>query len=417
MLQHKRQHKRWIVALLVVLLVVFQAILLEVGGAPAAAQSDEGNPILRLLGFIPNTAEHRRMVTYGDVGAWYAGWGIDPITDQDDLDDLDRDTRARIQMILTAQTVPPPALGVEYLLAGDQGDYYGFDLFTVERFTYSDNLPENITILEPTGEAGQVPDLLEAAGYAAEPLDAGGTLYSLNDDYAVALDFDGPPVGRMGTLNRIAVLEDGTLLVARGTDVIEGALNAYAGSGASVAEVPAFRAAVAALDNPALDDTGTLIGLILMEGMQAGDPASALLGEAMTAEQAEALLEELAPAGELPPYLLTAFATGHGAGATYLTLVVVFPPGVDADAAASVLADRIQNYASLRTGAPLTESVAFDRALATKAEGLPAALVVLRADDPPPSADESGPVNANVFSWPRLIFTRDLGFLAVTPAD
>jgi hypothetical protein len=46
-----------------------------------------------------------------------------------------------------------------------------------------------------------------------------------------------------------------------------------------------------------------------------------------------------------------------------------------------------------------------------EAEGLPVALVTLRADNPPPTPEDEDIVNAYVFDWMRLVMMRDTGFL------
>ncbi len=403
-----------------VVLVILLVVAALLPGAAARGQSDPGDsPVLRLLRFVPNTPENRSMILYGDPAAWYASWGIAPVTDQEELEGLDADTRAKLLFILPDQIVPPDVLGVQYLFTEpDQGDFYGFDFFTTDRFLATSNPPDTLTVLEVNADPGQIAAALTTNGYSSQAVEP-GTLFSLNDDYEISLDFEGPPVGRLGALNRIALL-DGTVLVARATDLIAGSLAVAGSEGASVADVPAYVSAVSALNDEALADAGPLVGAIFVEGLQADDPALMMLGENATAEQIAALQAQLAEQDDpaLLPYLLTTFATFHTPGATSLVLVVVFPPGVDAQAMADVLATRLTDYTSLRTRQPMSDLWTFDRAIGVAAEGLPVALVSMHVDDPAPLSEGDQLGGVRVLAWQQMVFARDLGFLAVnTPVE
>jgi hypothetical protein len=120
----------------------------------------------------------------------------------------------------------------------------------------------------------------------------------------------------------------------------------------------------------------------------------------------------------LPLYSLLAFGTRHSAdqGATFLILGVVFPPGTDAEQAASVVENRIGHYVSLRYRQPLDDRWTFDRAFAAEVQGLPVAVIVMRVDDPP-IAPEGERANTAGLSWADLLFALDLGFLAQGPFE
>ena len=96
-----------------------------------------------------------------------------------------------------------------------------------------------------------------------------------------------------------------------------------------------------------------------------------------------------------------------------MILAVVFEQDADADAAAETLADRLQNYVSIATQQPLDERWTFEQATGIEAEGLPVALVVMRADDPPPTPQDAQLVNTAVWAWIRMILYRDTLFLAL----
>jgi hypothetical protein len=383
------------------LLTLGLVVMVLLPALPAlGSQEGQESPLLTLLRFVPDTPNDREMVTFGDVAAWDSSWGVPQVRSVDELNALPRDPKAYWMVIMGKQTAPPNNLGVQYLAQGDMRPYYGFDFFNVDRFIAAGAPPDDITVAEHNLDPAQIGAALTVSGYTAQTLDGGATLYSLFGDYEIP-PLSGstvPRAGMTGALNRIALL-DGQVIIARATADVTAALDAQSGTGASLADDPAYAAAVQALDDPSLSDAGDLVGAMLFSG-------EAALQLAMPAPEGQ-------PAsGTLPLYVLVAFATHHTQGASYLTLVVVFPAGTDAQAAADTLADRLKNYVSLVTGQPLTDRWTYDRSGGVEANGPPVALVTMRADDPP-IAPEGERANTSVLSWADMVYRRDLGFLAV----
>lgn len=393
------------------LLILILLLSAPLWAACGGDQDKSEVPLLRLLSFIPDTPEYRQYLTYGDADAWHTSWNIPRIDNLEELDSLDRESRAYWMFIMGNQTTPPNRLGGQYLFSDDYRGCYGFDLFNADRFVDAGMPREGITVVEFSFDQARIAEALIASGYESEALAEGGTLYSINADYE--MDFEAPThAGKMGDLNRIALL-DGQMIMAKATANVTNALLAHSGQLPSLAENPAYVAAARALEDAALKETGELVGVILMEGAQFY-AIDALLGSFATPELVEAIRARYAGQGpRLPGYTLVAFATRHTEGASYLILAVVFPAGADADEAADVLTERLQSYESLRTLRPLDDYWTFEKATAVEAEGLPVALVVMRADDPPPTPENESRVNSAVFSWMRLVVYQDLLFLTI----
>jgi hypothetical protein len=387
------------------LLTLGLVILLLLPALPASgSQPGQESPLLALLRFVPDTPGDREMLTFGDVAAWDSRWGVPQIDTVDELNALPRDPKAYWMLIMAKQTAPPSNLGIEYLLQGDMRPYYGFDFFNVDRFISAATPPDIITVVEHHLDPAQIGEALTASGYTAQSLDGGATLYSLFGDYEIPPLSDStiPHVGKLGALNRIALL-DQRIIISRATADVTAALEAQSGTGTSLADDPAYAAAVQALDDPSLSDTGDLVGVMMVSG-----EAALQLGAAPG-------VEGQAASGALPLYTLLAFATHHTQGASYLTLAVVFPAGTDAQSASDTLAERLKNYVSLVMRQPLTDRWTFDRSGGVEANGLPVALVTMLVDDPP-IAPEGEQANASVLSWSDMVYRRDLGFLAVVPS-
>lgn len=396
------------------ILLALIAVLLVPGWSASGRQDDTApNEFLRLLGYVPDTPSNRSWLTFGDVAAWHTSWGVPRIDNVEELDVLPRETRAYWMMIMSRQVAPPESMGINYLMQGDQRDFYGFDFFQVDRAIDAGAPLESVTLVEHHADSMEIAARLTENGYTATELDNGWTLYSILDDYEISLAAGLPRVGQLGQRNRIALREN-QMIIARATDNVLRVVETE-GDQPALAADPAYAAAAKALDDPLLADTGELIGVMTLDEPILDDAARFMLGERATPEKIEELRERLKERGwaALPVYDLAAFATRHAEGATYLIVVVVFPPGVDSEAAADGLAARIQNYISSRYEEGLQDRWAFDRAAGIDVDGLPVALVVMRADDPPPTPEDQQMVNSAVLAWVDLVFARDIGFLAV----
>lgn len=388
------------------------AILLLLTVAPAMAQDTAENPLLDMLRFVPDSAEYRQFVSYGDAVAWHMSWNVPRIDSVAELDTLDRDPRAYWMNIMSRQTAPPDVLGIQYLMAEDMRAFYGFDLFNADRYLQAGQPPDLLSVIEYSFPDSQIADALVDSGYLVETLDDNAALYSILDDYQIDLSMETVTtrVGQLGGLNRIGLL-DGQMVIAKATAIVTSAFSAY--EGASLADDPHFSAAATALFDPSLAETGELVGVILMDGMQLADPL-AYLGQGASPEMIEALEQSLAndDLPPLPPYYLAAFGTRHSPGATHLILALVFPADTDAIAAANILAARIENYTSMVTNQPLSDRWALELATGTKVDGLPVTLVSMRVDDPLPTPEDQDQPNANVLTWTQLVWARDTLFLA-----
>jgi len=368
--------------------------------------------LLRLMRFIPDKSAYRQRVRFGDAAAWHSSWDIPRIDNLDELDALDRETRAYWLRIMSEQTVPGYALGSQYLLVDEQRGFYGFDLFNLDRWIEAGEPPELITAVEFGFDKEQIAKALEASGYDDEALGRGATLYSILDDYEVSIDFP-TKTGQTGNLNRIALLQQ-QMVIAAATDLVQDALDANSEERPSLAENEEFRAAAAALEDENLAGYGELVGVFLTDDQTLSDPAT-YLPSGLSLEDTQEISERFEQeADDLPGWEVAAFATHHAGDASYLTLAVVFKEGTDADRAAEVLADRLENYESMvYAGRSLMElcRCSLESADAVEAEGLPVAIVTLRAENPAPTPEDEPVVNTFVFSWWRQILPLDTGFL------
>lgn len=390
---------------------------------PVQAQDDTGdNPLLRLLAYVPDTETFREFMTYGDLAGWNAAWGFDRIGSVQALearsDAADPAVPATL-FTMTRQTGAPNAVGPEYLFQENLRDFLGIDLLNTDRFIEAGNPPETLTAIE-SADAGALPALLVASGYAESTLGA-ATLFSRGEDYEINLrDGAVPRTGQLGQLNRVALLAD-TVIIARATAVAQSAVDAASGAVPSLAQNPVFRAGALAVSDPEAGGEGTLVGAIFMDAAQ---PLTLVdvLGSRATPAQVAALEAALNVAPAIPAYELAVFATRSRGEDSQLLLALVFPEGVDAQAAADALMMRMKRYASLRTDQPLTalwseRGVEIEWGRGQTIGGLPVALVSLSARNPTLQEDDTGRTETYVFSWQDMVYAMDLGFMAVTGTD
>jgi len=403
---------------------LFVAVLITLlCAAPLHAQDDTtDNPLLRLLAYVPDTDIYREFISYGDLALWNASWGIDRIESVEALEQRsaasDLDVPATL-LVLTRQTGAPNVLGPQYLLSDDLRGYSGIDLLNTDRFIEAGNPPEMLTVIE-TADSANVPAALAASGYDESALGE-ATLFSKGEDFEVNIqERDIPVVAQLAALNRVALLED-AVVIARATAIVEGALSAAAGETATLADDPVYRAGALAVSDPALTGDGALVGAMFMGQAEPLDLMQ-VLGSRATPEQIEALREALDVGVSVPVYDLAVFATRRRADDTQLVLALVFPAGIDAQAATDALLMRMKRYTSLRTNQPLIDlwaerGVEIEWGRSQEIGGLPVGLVSISARNPAFDEDENGRVNTYVFSWQDMIYTRDLGFMAVTTDD
>jgi hypothetical protein len=377
-------------------------------GKAAIATTADSNTgaLLDFLRYVPNDASYRQYVTYGDKAAWLKSWNVPNAQSIDELNTLDDLARKRWMFILTRQTLVPSALGIEYLVADDGLKYYGFNYFAADRYLEAGQPPNLITAVDGQFNTTRIDVALKSDGYTTTALKPSGTLYSLNDDYAINLTGDVPRMGQLGQRNRIALMGQ-RMLIARATETIQNAVSVGAAN-MSLADAPEYQAVVDALNDPQMADVGPLMGALIMDSSAMPTDPLSLMGGRGTPEQIKKIQEALNLQPKLTPYVLSAFTTHHNNGKTYLVLALVFSSGSDAQTAAKNLGDRIQNYTSIMTNAPFLDAIhaKFERSLAVQANGLPVAMVVLSADDP-------GPDSTVVPDWTRAVFSRDLGFLYI----
>jgi hypothetical protein len=159
---------------------------------------------------------------------------------------------------------------------------------------------------------------------------------------------------RLGILNRVAVLEDtapGTqLLISRATAPISQALNAAAGEVRSLADDRIYSTLAELLEGDNVLN-GTLVGLIVQDGMQEVDLAASRNSEnGDMVAQAERLARD-----PLPSYRLSAFVTSRNGDETYLTVLLAMAAEGDAGDSAAILGDRLGDYWSTLTWERLSD--------------------------------------------------------------
>jgi len=371
----------------------------------SALVSDE---LLDLLLWVPDTPENRRWLALGDAQAWHEATDIPRVSNVDKARALPAESWRAWSRELPYQTLPPPALGIQYLAAEDLRDILGFNYFDALQYVDAGVAPDNVAIVEVGMSMPEVGAALEAAGYEFVPPGEMVALFRRGEEYGV--DFDNPsPTARLGTLNRVVVTgglaADGetgfaNVLIARADAPLVAAINAWT-DGSTLLDDPYYKSIVSYIGAAPDVIPGKLVGALFLGEMPVGDPALLLSESPESArEQMEAQIAWL-EANPLSPWMTTALTTHREGADTYLSAYVAFPPGASAYENAQSLAGRLSAYTSRSTGRAYSDFWELYATDWVSVDGVPVARVTMRM-----LPDQVAQMN-----WARIVAQRDDLFL------
>jgi hypothetical protein len=238
---------------------LFLLLIIALGSVlPGFAQSEDDNPLLDMLGFIPDTPEIREsqtLMNYVDFAANEQALNTDIFATYDLTGDLWVYSFDRVQWG-----------GASYFLPQLEGmsDVVGFGWRDVNRLFEAGLPPDFLTVYEGEFDRDAIDAALSARDFATE--ERGGiSVWHRFDDNATNLAETEPAdpfSGHLGSGARIADY-DGQLVFARNWPTLEGAIAARAGEAPSLAAADDFRALAEALN----DGEGSLLrAMLLPEG-------------------------------------------------------------------------------------------------------------------------------------------------------
>lgn len=394
--------------------------------APVLGQAETpADPLLEMMTYIPDTFAYRRHVQFGDLSAWAESWDAVPPSSDSTIasmvesgDPIERRTAKLWWNVMALQTFPSSALSGDVQMRAS----FGYDTLMTQQSLEAGVVPDQLSVLTLTSDREAMTAALTTLGYTAEPIE-GGTLYSLRGDDEMDLRADLPVIAKMATVNRIAVLDNGTVLIAQNTPSIERALAARARQ-RSLAGNEAVQSLVQALRGEQMSAYGSLTGFLMMDYLvvmnTASDPLNMML--TMDIEEMQATLNSPTPetpVEALPAYRLAGLSVSRGDGVTYYAVSLVLLPGRDAQQAADILGRRFTNYISTGNGESMIDFMAprgitFENAFGVQTQQFPVAVIVLAQPDPVMTFEEDySTISAMFMSWMGAYAARDLGFLAL----
>lgn len=363
-----------------------------------------GDPTLDLLAYVPDTVETRKWLTLGDAEAWHQETGVPRIYTMEEARALPEDQFDLWALGAPGELMPPAALGIQYLQVEDLREFIGFNYFDAIRFVEAGNPPDTVSVITVQVSPPVIADTLLANGYEGTRLD-GAMLYAKGEDYRV--DLLSPSLtGRLGTLNRVAVLDappdaaTTTVIVAKATHLVAQALAASQGESLAVRD-PSFAAVTTALAANTPEIPGALTGLLFLNEAPLLDP---LLFLGSTPEEAAVLLEELTTrleASPLSPWRVNGLATHRDGDDLYLSALLAFLPGADVETEAAMLAERMATYEDPDWAQPFSERWSLFQQSGMTIDGIPVAWVTMKV----------APREWNALQWAYLVMRRDIDFL------
>lgn len=371
---------------------------------PGPAAGQEPSRLMTALSQIPADPAlygETRMVDVVDLTALKQATGI---PDGLRLADSESLPEATEQLLMQALFRISASAGfLQYMLAGGPTwpEMLGFDFLEVEWFSQPGTPPNTLLLFGgdalPTGDELAV---LAPMGFAPE--ERGGATFWVKGEKDNFIDVKNrqpafPFWGQLGSSVRL-FRSEAALVGARAWPLIELARDVAAGEAESLADLPAFRLALAAAADPALSAGPVLQMTFIDESFGRG-----LVGVPPS------------PDG-LPPFGLYAFADREDASGHQVVLVLTYDDPLVAKQAASRLADAFLAYGGQQAVLPAERfpGIAATPSVLQTEDGVAA---VVRLSIPPlPGVDESGWVQNRSRLYRYLYDTlirRDAGFLAV----
>ena len=367
----------------------------------SCTSNNQSRYLLEFLDYIPDNEIYRQWITYGDLSAWFDAWGIDRPKSGDILEIESSDfSGLNTVTVLDRQTQIPQSFDVEHSLMEDQIGLLGFNFLTMDRYAEAGYPPSLLTIADFSFDRAQIGDALTKLGYQSDK-DKNGILYSIRNDYEA--DYQSPVISiQTPNLNRI-LLTNGRMVIGAATEVVEHSQSTHANEIPSLAENDTYIALSQAIGGDILSDVGQLVGIILINGPTLNHTINQRLQDGPDG-QSENYFQH-----SIPDFDLAGFATYQDNKTSFLTLILVFPKDTDALSSADILAERLQNYTTLDAGVPYKEWWTVEKASVSSINGLPVAIVVMKAE----ARESQGPLgnNLNVLTWSPLIFFQDILFL------
>lgn len=425
-------------------LLLIMLMLTVMGLSTVGAQDTlEEQPLMQMLARIPNTTMSRTEIYYNDRKAIEVAYP--PAAMPQDFAEFVAMNDARgedpdllpLELWWKAWRNQSTAFTGRYLQLGtDTPAVVGFDYFQIEQeMTYGTPPAQTLQL---AGNFNQ--DMVRAAftvrGYTArdgaaelwcpeEGCDAGNRPNLPNRNPA---NLFGGELGRSQSL----LIEEGALISSPDETVMNDHVDVVTGDEQSLADLPQYRAAAAAITAD-----GSLLQAYFWDGelllqMSQMSPISAMLGERATPELIKQFYEDLLKDfQELPPYQLLAFADVASDSKQIGEVALVYTTEEAAKTAAAVIPDRLDKYESIAVRRSLRELLTERRVeepiiSIVEHEGTYVVVIALQTDKA--TAEQFDQFDITSFEEPEVTppglvfkllidsaFRRDLGWLNTVP--
>jgi len=399
--------------------------VLILGIAPVFAQTND-SPLLQMLARIPDTSDARQYLSYIDYRALLASRpGVPQITSSQQLSTLldSKSNDARLTMAALYGIQSGPQFFAQYFsAASDSPAVVGFDLFTIERAAEFGVPPRLGDVLEGDFDAQAVQSAHEKRGYTTTDQN-GLTLLcpSKGCDSGTQMDLAQRNLANLfgGELGRSQPVLVGDRLVASSADieVVKAIAGAVADPSTSLADQPDYRTAA-----QAITANGTLIQTYFINPTDIGSASSALVNANLSATQLKALTDQLQKDFvPVPAYNLVALADVATDTEQQALIALVYTTQDEAEAAANLFPDHLQNYTSLVTQQTFGDLLTKRGVTSVDTSVYPGKdrsvlVVTLHAPLPSNAIPEDGsPLQASSLVYSLLVrayMSRDLGWLA-----
>jgi hypothetical protein len=290
--------------------------------ATQTGQTPAGSEFGRTLGLVPYSFLSEHDVWFGNPAEALAINGIQNINGLNELMALPAEQRSNVSHALSG--IAAPVWKTQQL-----APIAGFDYWMIDRDVFVDTPPPwAFSVSEGSFDGQLINDKLTSLGYQKKDYDS-YSYYALNEDFSPG-DLSSPmSQAVLSSMNRIAVVDDNTLITAPATDIMTGILDAISGKQESVIDNPAGRALA--------DSLGEVLSGVIMNPERA-------LNQNPPQEAPPFNFTIPSDWGTLHQYQMVGMGYSDNGNDRFWTVSLYYEDAQDAQADANILVTRMKSY-------------------------------------------------------------------------
>ncbi len=411
---------------------LFLAItILLISGVVSVSAQPNPSPLLQMLARVPDTAAAHDL-SYVDYTALFAARpGAPTVKSWQDYQNLAGANRDLLMSALLAIHAGPSFYTTYFTQSADMPKVVGFDLFSIERAAQYGQPPYDVTILEGNFDSKAILAAHESRGYIQSNSKDGLTLLcgANGCDSGMKMDLSNRnlanPFGGQFGRSQPVIVADQLVASSASIDALNQVASTITTKTSSLADQADYHAAA-----EAISANGTALQVMFLDPSVIGTASSAAVEAALLASPTQAaqlsntLSTEQANFVALPQYDVVALADIAAKDEEQTLVALVYPDPSQAQAAAALFPDRLQNYVSQKANSTFGDLLkgrgvtSIDTSVYSASTNRSVLVLTLHAPLPGATVPTDGSKPVSLGQTFRLLtqayYNRDLGWLATS---